>query len=30
MFKAKGIYKIRMKAVIAGKTIDDEIVYEAK
>jgi len=30
MFKAKGIYKIRMKAVIAGKTINDEITYEAK
>ena len=30
IFKAKGIYKIRMKAVIAGKTIDDEITYEVK
>lgn len=30
MFKAKGIYKIRMKAAIAGKTIDDEITYEVK
>jgi len=30
LFKAKGIYKIRMKAVIAGKTIDDEISYEVK
>ncbi|MDA8134364.1 MAG: hypothetical protein M0T82_07050 [Desulfobacteraceae bacterium] len=30
LFKAKGIYKIRMKAVVAGKTIDDEISYEVK
>lgn len=30
LFKAKGIYKIRMKAVIAGKTINDEISYEVK
>ena len=30
LFKAKGVYKIRMKAVIAGKTIDDEITYEVK
>jgi hypothetical protein len=30
LFKAKGIYKIRMKAVIAGKTMDDEISYEVK
>jgi hypothetical protein len=30
IFKAKGIYKIRMKAVIAGKTMDDEITYEVK
>jgi len=30
IFKAKGLYKIRMKAVIAGKTIDDEISYEMK
>ncbi|OGR27212.1 MAG: hypothetical protein A2277_04380 [Desulfobacterales bacterium RIFOXYA12_FULL_46_15] len=30
MFKAKGIYKIRMKAVIAGKTINDETSFEVK
>ena len=30
MFKAKGIYKIRMKAVIAGKTINDETSFEGK
>jgi len=30
IFKAKGIYKIQMKAVIAGKTINDEIAYEVK
>ncbi len=30
LFKAKGIYKIRTKAVIAGKTMDDEISYEVK
>jgi hypothetical protein len=30
IFKAKGSYKIQMKAVIAGKTINDEITYEVK
>jgi len=30
IFKAKGIYKIQMKAVIDGKTINDEITYEVK
>ena len=30
IFKAKGSYKIRMKAVIDGKTINDEITYEVK
>ncbi len=30
IFKAKGTYKIRMKAVIDGKTINDEISYELK
>src|SRR3989339_272729 len=30
IFKAKGIYKIQMKAVIDGKTINDEITYEGK
>ncbi|MFA5902361.1 MAG: hypothetical protein WC836_00385 [Desulfobacula sp.] len=30
IFKAKGTYKIRMKAVIDGKTINDEISYEVK
>ncbi len=28
IFKSKGIYKIQMKAVIDGKTINDEITYE--
>ncbi len=30
IFNAKGNYKIQMKAVIAGKTINDEISYEMK
>jgi len=30
IFKTKGIYKIQMKAIIAGKTINDEITYEVK
>ena len=30
IFKAKGSYKIQMKAVIDGKTINDEITYEVK
>ncbi|MBF0100079.1 MAG: hypothetical protein HQK77_04140 [Desulfobacterales bacterium] len=30
IFKAKGIYKIQTKALIADKTINDEITYEVK
>lgn len=30
MFKAKGVYKIQMKAIISGKTITDEISYKVQ
>lgn len=30
MFKVKGSYKIQMKAMVGGKTINDEIAYEVK
>lgn len=30
IWKAKGLYKIQMKAVISGKTLTDEFTYEVK